>query len=111
MSNFYWRIHINAEEPDFFEPKPISPKRNSNILFADNTGNIHMTFEEQPIKKPIKIKRRNLSLNDTPSVLGKRKLVDAFGFEIYYDIERYGQEIPSDFFKINIGHGVLGVNK
>jgi len=38
------------------------------------------------------------------SILGKRKLVDAFGEEIYNDKDRYGQEIPPDFFKNNVGH-------
>ncbi len=40
------------------------------------------------------------------SILGKRKLADAFGEEIYYNKERYGQEILPNFFKYNIGHGV-----
>jgi hypothetical protein len=48
-------------------------------------------FEPQPKKK---------------NVLGKRKLSDAFGEEIYNDQHRYGQNIPADFFKTNIGHGV-----
>lgn len=50
-------------------------------------------FEPQPIHK-------------NNSILGKRKLVDAFGEEIYNDKERYGQDIPVNFFKTNIGHGV-----
>lgn len=49
-------------------------------------------FEPQPKKK---------------NILGKRKLADAFGGEIYNDKNRYGQDIPTDFFKINIGHGVF----
>lgn len=40
------------------------------------------------------------------SILGKRKLDVAFGKEVYYDKERYGQDIPQNFFKNNIGHGV-----
>jgi len=72
------------DEPDFFEPKPVSPKRN-NILFADNSGNIHKHV--------------------IPSILGKRKIADAFGPGMH-DKERYGQEIEPEFFKNNIGHGV-----
>lgn len=40
------------------------------------------------------------------NVLGKRKLADAFGEEICNDKIRYGQDIPDDFFKTNVGHGV-----
>jgi hypothetical protein len=40
------------------------------------------------------------------SILCKRKLVDAFGLEIYNEKERYGQDIPADFFTLNSGHGV-----
>lgn len=92
--------------PDFFEPKPVSPSRKSNILFADNSGNIRMTFQEKNIKKPV-IKRRPGPIVEQVSILGKRKLVDAFGEEIYNDQDRYGQEIPPDFFDTNIGHGVF----
>lgn len=35
--------------PDFFESKPVSPSRKSNILFADNNGNIHITFKEKTL--------------------------------------------------------------
>jgi hypothetical protein len=76
--------------PEFFEPKPVSPKR------------------PQFIKKKLVIKKRypiELSIITIP-ILGKRKLVDAFGLEIYNDIDRYGQEIPPDFFVKNFGHGV-----
>jgi hypothetical protein len=82
------------DEPDFFgeaypwfEPKPVSPKRNinNNVLFADNSGNIHKHV--------------------IPSILGKRKIADAFGSGMH-DKERYGQEIEPEFFKNNIGHGV-----
>jgi len=38
------------------------------------------------------------------SILGKRKLVDAFGPSIYNEEMRYGQSIPPDFFKTNVGH-------
>jgi hypothetical protein len=40
------------------------------------------------------------------SNLGKRKLVDAFGLEIYNEKERYGQDILADFFTSNSGHCV-----
>jgi hypothetical protein len=92
------------DEPDFFEPKPVSPKRN-NVLFADNSGNIHIKIEErEPIKKRPVIKRKIITEN-LSSILGKRKIQDAFGPGIH-DKERYGREIPPDFFKTNIGHGV-----
>ena len=71
------RKYILLVEPDLFEPKPVNKKR-------------------------IIIKKRP---NITP-VLGKRKLVDAFGENIYNETDRYGQEIPADFFKNNVGHGV-----
>jgi hypothetical protein len=60
------------------------------------------------IKKKLVIKKRcpRELLIETQSILGKRKLVDAFGLEIYNDIDRYGQEIPPDFFVTNFGHGV-----
>lgn len=70
--------------PEFFEPRPVSPKK-------------------APIRA-IKIHRKigiKTSLEEIPSILGKRKLGDAFGENIYNDQERYGQEIPPDFFKIN----------
>lgn len=91
--------------PDFFEPKPVSPKKNSNILFADTNGNIHFTFKEIP-RKPVIRRRPNVIMSEIPSILGKRKLADAFGEQIYNEKERYGQDIPTDFFKTNIGHGV-----
>ena len=122
--------------PDFLERKLVSPKK---VLFADNSGNIHMTCQEktftpflfenapewafssaksnvavpfgsilnaQRCKKPI-IRRRPGHIIEQVSILGKRKLIKAFGLEIYNDKERYGQDIPSDFFKTNIGHGVI----
>ena len=46
------------------------------------------------------------SLLEKNNILGKRKLVEAFGEEIYKEKDRYGQDIPADFFKTNIGHGV-----
>jgi hypothetical protein len=95
---------IEQEElyPDFFEPKPVSPKK----FYADNSGNIHINFQEKTYKKPV-IKRRPGIIIEEASILGKRKLVDAFGVEIYNDKDRYGQDIPVDFFKTNIGHGVV----
>jgi hypothetical protein len=76
--------------PGFFEPKPFSPKK------------------PQSDKKMIVIKKRERTeiLVEIISLLGKRKLVDAFGLEIYNDENRYGQEIPADFFVTNVGHGV-----
>jgi len=86
--------------PGFFEPKPVSPKRKSNTLFADNSGNIHIR------RKPVIRRRLGILLYKPVSILGKRKLADAFGEEIYNDQDRYGQDIPADFFKTNVGHGV-----
>jgi hypothetical protein len=100
------------DEPDFtavtLDPKPVSFKqkvsctKNNNVLFADNSGNIHI--QREPIKKRPIIKRNSVT-TDISSVLGKRKLSDSFGPGIH-DEERYGQEIIPDFFKTNIGHGV-----
>jgi len=94
---------------DFFQPNPVSPKRKSNILFSDNIGNIHIT--NKTLKKPISLRRKQLAfrlgtIDKDVTILGNRKLLEAFGEEIYNDKERYGQNIPSDFFKTNIGHGV-----
>lgn len=96
--------NVEKEElyPDF---KPISPKRKSNILFADNSGNIHINFQEFR-RKPIIKRRTEMRLSEPVSILGKRKLAHAFGEEIYNDQYRYGQEITPDFFKNNVGHAV-----
>jgi hypothetical protein len=77
--------------PEFFEPKPISPKRKLSE------------------KKTLVIRKRASTeiIIDIISMLGKRKLSNAFGLEIYNDKERYGQEIPADFFVTNFGHGVI----
>lgn len=90
----------NKFYPDFFEPKPVSPKRQSNTLFADNSGNIHIR------RKPVIRRIPDIKLSEPVSILGKRKLADAFGEEIYNDQDRYGQDIPVDFFETNVGHGV-----
>jgi hypothetical protein len=71
----------------------------------------HITNEEKKIVKEgsvrkIIIKKRddiNISVENS-SDLGKRNLVHSFGLQIYNDKERYGQDIPADFFKTNIGH-------
>ena len=81
--------------PDFFEPKSVSPKK----FYADNRGNIYIR------RKPL-IKRRP----EHVSILGKRKLAHAFGLKIYNDKDRYGQDIPADFFNTNVGHGVCSHN-
>ena len=70
---------------------------NRNTLFADNNGNIHFDVEELHNDPHIKNNR---------SILGKRKLADAFGEE-FGDQERYGQKISDDFFKTNISHTVV----
>ncbi len=38
------------------------------------------------------------------SILGKRKLGEAFGERIYHDQARYGQPIPPEYFLRNTGH-------
>jgi len=62
-------------------------------------------------RKVIIKKRPDLDTNITDenscSDLGKRKLADSFGLQIYNDKDRYGQDIPTDFFQTNIGHGVV----
>lgn len=100
--------------PEFFEPKPISPKtkggaayrKSKQPMFVDTSGNIHITIEE--IRKP-KIKRRPSSINsniELMSFTGKRKIDDAFG-PGPHDEERYGQVIKHDFFKDHVGHDVV----
>lgn len=60
------------------------------------------------VKKVIIKRRPDINIPDeVSSDLGKRKMVSSFGPEIYNDKERYGQDIPDDFFKTNIGHDVL----
>jgi hypothetical protein len=88
----------------WFEPKPVSPKRN-NVLFADNSGNIHIKIEERENIKRKPVIKRKIIKGNLSSILGKRKIQDAFGSGMH-DEERYGREIPPDFFKTNIGHGV-----
>jgi len=66
--------------------------------------------ERENNRKPV-IKRRDIKRkpdvpDEIPSDLGKRNLVDSFSVQIYNDKERYGQDIPADFFKTNIGHNV-----
>ena len=97
---------LEPDYPDFFEPKPLSPKTKSNILFADINGNIHIHFQEIH-RKPLLKRRSNIIIGNIPSILGKRKLVDAFDQEIYKDKERYGQDISHDFFKDHVGHDVV----
>lgn len=75
--------------PDFFEPKPV-------------LENIHIKFEER--RKPV-LKRRHDFIEHVDSILGKRKIEEAFGRGTN-DRARYGQEIPPDFFKNNYGHPV-----
>jgi len=92
MHNKYIKMSQAAEYyPEFFEPKPISPRRKPSE------------------KKTLIIRKRasNEIIIDIVPILGKRKLSEAFGLEIYNDTERYGQEIPSDFFVTNVGHGVV----
>jgi hypothetical protein len=90
------------EHSDFIDKdsyRNFGPETN-NILFADNAGNIHIKIEE--IRK---CRIKGIFDNKLHSILGKRKIEDAFGFGMH-DTERYGQEVQPDFFKNNIGHGV-----
>jgi hypothetical protein len=58
-------------------------------------------------RKVIIKKRPDIDItDDNSSDLGKRKLADSFGLQIYNDKDRYGQDIPPDFFETNIGHDV-----
>jgi hypothetical protein len=91
---------VELLEPNFFEPKPVN-----KISFA--YINYNSTIKRTPIIK----RKSNINYRNIPSVLSKRKLVDAFGEKIYKDEYRYGQEIPADFFNTNIGHGVYIINK
>jgi len=59
------------------------------------------------VKKIIIKRRSDINIPDeVPSDLGKRKIAVSFGSQIYNDKERYGQDIPPDFFDTNIGHNV-----
>jgi hypothetical protein len=99
---------INGKEVEVLEHSDFIDKdsyRNfgpeiNNILFADNAGNIHIKIEEIT-----KCRIKSIFDNKLHSILGKRKIEDAFGFGMH-DTERYGQEVQHDFFKNNIGHGV-----
>lgn len=98
------------DEPDFFEPKPVSPKtagrRNScQPLFVDMSGNIHIKIEEVKKRKHIIHRKRDHDF-ELVSILGKRKIDDVFGSGTN-DSERYGQEISPDFFEKNVGHNVF----
>ena len=58
-------------------------------------------------RKPVIKLRPDMPFSEPVNILGKKRhLVDAFGLEIYNDKERYGQDIPVDFFTTNVGHGV-----
>jgi hypothetical protein len=89
---------INGKEDvigkEVLQHKPVTSKN----LFSENNA------KESGFRKLI-IKKKHINiLNEIPSDLGKRNLADSFGIEIYNDKERYGQDIPTDFFKTNIGH-------
>jgi hypothetical protein len=67
-----------------------------------------IVVEEKNLRKIVIKKRHDINISDenkNTSDLGKRNLADSFGVQIYNDKERYGQDIPADFFKTNIGHG------
>lgn len=101
---------INGREVEILEdihPHYESSYKPYKTLFVDTSGNIHIKIEEirkTPINmKPHLVKKKYSSENI--SILGKRKLEDAFGYGSH-DTERYGQEISPDFFKTNYGHSV-----
>jgi len=98
-----------CEHPEFFEPKPVSPKKmNANsVFFVESSGNIHIKFQGfQPIRRKYVLRRRPDYNFPIVSVLGKRTVEDAFGLGTN-DEERYGQKIPPEFFNTNIGHNVI----
>ena len=80
---------MSQYRPEFFEPKPV-------VFLHKNIKN----------NKKLVIRKRRVGFEKATTILGKRKLVEAFGDQCYNDEARYGQEIPADFFKYNIGHGV-----
>ena len=91
-------ITSRMSRPEFFEPKPVvSPKKNINSGFF---------VESKPIRRKLVLRRRPGYYFPPVSVLGKRKAESAFG-QGMNDKERYGQEIPPDFFKTNVGHNAL----
>jgi hypothetical protein len=100
----------DSERPEFFERMPVSPKKKpSSIFFVESSGNIHIQFEDiesPPIRRKPILRRRPQYYFPTFSVLGKRKLEVAFGLGMN-DKERYGQEIPPNFFKTNVGHNAF----
>lgn len=79
-----------SQHPDFFEPKPFLRKD---------------CEEKTERRKPI-LKKMGCCQKRLVSILGKRQLEDVYGYGMN-DNERYGQEIPPDFFKTNGGHNVF----
>ena len=105
----------DSERPEFFEPKPVSPKKYnaSSVFFVETSGNIHIKFEDIesaplciPVRRKPILRRRPGYYFPIVSVLGKRTVEEAFGRGMN-DKERYGQEIPPDFFKFNQGHNAF----
>jgi hypothetical protein len=80
----------DGDRPGFFTPEPVSPKKFTGFVFGSNKN----AFPPKPVL------RRQPKVY---SILGKRKFHEAFDSE---DDERYGQHIGTDFFAINVGHGV-----
>jgi hypothetical protein len=84
----------------------------NNTLFVDNSGFIHLKIEEvnrknqrrRPILRNLNLIRLQKSIPQQ-SLLRKRKIEEAFGPGTH-DAERYGQQISTEFFVTNIGHGV-----
>lgn len=71
-----------------------------------NYSDLFQSKQVNPKKIIIK-KRHDINITDNSSPdLGKRKLCHSFGLQIYNDKDRYGQDIPADFFNTNIGHNV-----
>ena len=81
-------------------------KENSSATETTN-NNRKIIIKRRDIKRRDIKRKPDINISDeNPSDLGKRNLEDSFGSEIYNDKERYGQDIPADFFKTNIGHGL-----
>ena len=82
--------------PEFFEPNSVS--ENIRINFEDVKPKIER-------RKPV-LKKHIMSVEQSKSILGKRTIEEAFGTGMN-DKERYGQEIPPDFFIYNRGHNAF----
>ena len=93
-----------SERPEFFEPMMYSKKLSTNVCikFED----IELTPLQIPVRRKPVLRRQPGYNFPLVSILGKRKRNATFNFAMN-DKERYGQEIPPDFFKTNVGHNAF----